>query len=78
MEVSKVLFKSQEEVDKHLLKMEEFADKVCDMETAIKMLAMIEICYENQEKWFIPAIVIGYEEMALSYIPEDVEIKWVK
>lgn len=70
-------FSSQEEADQYFLKMEEFADKVCDMESAIKMLAMIEVCYRNQEDFFIPEIVIGYEEMALSYIPKDVEIKWV-
>ena len=70
-------FKNQEHANQYFLKMEEFADKVCDMESAIEMLAMIEVCYRNQEDFFIPEIVMAYEEMALSYLPEDVEIKWV-
>ena len=70
-------FNNQEEANQHFLKMEELADKVCDMESAIEMLAMVEVCYDNQEDFFIPDIVMSYEEMALSYIPKDVEIKWV-
>lgn len=65
-----MLFKSQEEANEYFEKMEELADQVNDEKSAIKMLQMIDVCYENQEKFFIPAIVISYEEMALSYVDD--------
>ena len=63
-----MLFRNQEEANQYFEKMEELADKIDDRESAIKMLEMIDVCYENQEEFFIPAIVMSYEEMALSYI----------
>lgn len=68
-----MLFNDQEEANKYFEKMEEFADKVNDKESAIKMLEMVDVCYQNQEDFFIPAIVISYEEMALSYV-EDYKV----
>ena len=67
-EVLKIRFNSQEEANKYFEEMEKLADRVCDEQSAIKMIEMVEICYENQEEYFIPAIVLVYEEMALSYI----------
>lgn len=61
-------FHSQEEANKHFRKMEKLANQVCDEQSAIKMIEMVEICYDNQEEYFIPALVLLYEEMALSYI----------
>lgn len=72
-----MLFKTQQEADEYFLEMERLANEVCDGQTAFELLAMIEVCYRNQEKWFIPAIVMSWEEMALSYIPENTVIKWV-
>lgn len=63
-----MLFSNQKEADKYFEKMEKLADKINDEESAIKMLQMIDVCYENQEEYFIPAIIMSYEEMALSYI----------
>ena len=68
-----MLFNDQEEANKYFEKMEEFVDKVNDKESAIKMLEMVDVCYQNQEDFFIPAIVISYEEMALSYV-EDYKV----
>lgn len=68
MEGCVVLFKNQEEANKYFEEMEKVADSVCDKESAIKMLEMIDVCYENQENFFIPAIIMSYEEMALSYV----------
>lgn len=68
MGVLRMLFHSQEEANKHFEEMEKLADQICDEQSAIKMIEMIEICYDNQEEYFIPAIVLAYEEMALSYI----------
>ena len=68
-----MLFSSQEEANRYFEKMEELANKVNDKESAIKMLEMIDVCYQNQEDFFIPAIVISYEEMALSYV-EDYKV----
>lgn len=61
-------FHSQEEANKHFRKMEKLANQVCDEQSAIKMIEMVEICYDNQEEYFIPVLVLLYEEMALSYI----------
>ena len=68
-----MLFSSQEEANRYFEKMEELANKINDKESAIKMLEMIDVCYQNQEDFFIPAIVISYEEMALSYV-EDYKV----
>lgn len=68
-----MLFNDQEEANKYFEKMEEFVDKVNDKESAIKMLEMVDVCYQNQEDFFIPAIVISYEEMALLYV-EDYKV----
>lgn len=76
MEVLKIQFHSQEEANKHFEEMEKLADQVCDEQSAIKMIEMVEICYDNQEEYFIPAIVLAYEEMALSYIKNYKIVSW--
>lgn len=63
-----MLFCNQEEANQYFEKIEELADKVDDKETAIELLQMIDVCYENEEDFFIPAIIMAYEEMALSYV----------
>lgn len=65
-----MLFSNQQEANKYFEKMEKLADQINDEESAIKMLEMIDVCYENQEEFFIPAIVMSYEEMALSYVDD--------
>ena len=42
-----MLFRNQEEANQYFEKMEELADKIDDRESAIKMLEMIDVCYEN-------------------------------
>ena len=63
-----MLFRNQEEANQYFEKMEKLANEINDEKSAMEMLEMIDVCYENQEDFFIPAIVMSYEEMALSYI----------
>ena len=51
MEVLKIQFHSQKEANKHFEEMEKLADQVCDEQSAIKMIEMVEICYDNQEEY---------------------------
>lgn len=70
-------FNSQEEANEYFEMMEREIDKVCDTESALQMLEYIQVCYENEEKFFVPQIVMGYEEMVLSYIPEERYKRWL-
>lgn len=64
-------FGSQEAVDDCVLKSEQLAEKCDNEETAIKLLKRIEYLRSVEQVYFVPAIVISWEEMALSYINSD-------
>jgi hypothetical protein len=61
-------FSSQKEVDKYVLKTEELAEEVMDEENAIILYKRISCLKRVQDFYFVPEIVLSWEEMALSFI----------
>lgn len=61
-------FLDQDDVDQYVLKTEEIADQVKDEKTAITLYKRISRLKSVSDLYFIPDIVLSWEEMALCYI----------
>ena len=70
-------FKSQEEVDQYVAETEELAENTFDEETALELYKRIYLLRTVEEIYFVPDIVLSWEEMALSMISEKVFLKLV-
>ena len=64
-------FKDQDAVDDCVFRAEELAEKCDNEEAAIKLLKCIERLRSVEKIFFVPAIVMSWEEMALSYIESN-------
>ena len=63
---------TQEEVDELLVKTEELVDKVVDCRTACVALRYIKKCQALEDQFFIPFVVITWEDWCLTYIPDEI------
>ena len=61
-------FLDQNDVDQYLLETEEIADQVFDEKKAIELYKRISRLKSVSDLYFIPEIVLSWEEMALCYI----------
>lgn len=61
-------FKDQNEVDQYVLQTEELAENTFDEESAIELYQRISRLRTVEELFFVPDIVLSWEEMALSMI----------
>ena len=61
-------FLDQDDVDQYILETEALADQVFDEERAIQLYKRISRLKSVSDLYFIPDIVLSWEEMALSYI----------
>ena len=67
-------FLNQEDVDKYVLETEKLAEKVNDEESAIDLYKHISRLKSVEELYFVPDIVMSWEEMALSYIESSAAV----
>lgn len=70
-------FKSQEEVNQYVAETEELAEKTFDEETALELYKRICLLRSVEELFFVPDIVLSWEEMALSMISEELFMKLI-
>ncbi|MBR3208735.1 MAG: hypothetical protein IKF82_00545 [Bacilli bacterium] len=61
-------FNNQEDVDQYILATEELATQCDNEEIALKLLNNIECLKTVENIYFVPAVILSWEEMALSYV----------
>ena len=71
MILNKKLLQTQQDVDQYVTETEKVADKVCDEETAMELFRRVDQLHYVSKSFFVPNIVLAWEEMALSYIESD-------
>ena len=64
-------FGSQKAVDECVCEAEQLAEQCDNEQTAIDLLKKIEYLRSVEQVYFVPAIVMSWEEMALSYISSN-------
>lgn len=65
------LFNTQEDVDKCVTETESLAEDVDDEESAIKLYKNVTLLKSVSEVFFVPDVILMWEEKALSYIESD-------
>ena len=68
-----MMFQTQEEVDKYVLETEKIAENTNDKESATKLYQHIVNLRNVEEDFFVPYIVLSWEEMALSFMGKSVD-----
>ena len=67
-------FESQKEVDDYVLETEEIAANVNDEKTAVELYQRVSRLRTVESLFFVPAIVLSWEEMALSMIESEAAV----
>lgn len=67
-------FLNQEEVDAYVLETEKIAEETFDEESAIELYKRVSRLRTVEELYFVPDIVLSWEEMALSMIESEFAI----
>ena len=67
-------FTDQTEVDQYVLETEELAEKTFDEKTAIELYQRVSRLRTVEELYFVPDIVLSWEEMALSMIESEAAV----
>lgn len=67
-------FTTQEEVDAYILETEKLAEETFDEESAIELYQRVSRLRTVESLFFVPAVVLSWEEMALSMIESEAAI----